>query len=125
MLQRKLPKAYPYIFGVFYYDFSSKIKVNHQIYGINSHSINSPSSRPVVLVALLTSKRLVALLTSKRLVDLLTRAKREALLPKQFQDIVALLGIAEGFTLVAGEFDAVVPFTQFGDTASGEFDHDV
>ena len=116
MLQRKLPKAYPYIFGVFYYDFSSKIKVNHQIYGINSHSINSPSSRPVVLVALLTSKRLV---------DLLTRAKREALLPKQFQDIVALLGIAEGFTLVAGEFDAVVPFTQFGDTASGEFDHDV
>lgn len=107
MLQRKLPKAYPYIFGVFYYDFSSKIKVNRQIYGINSHSINSPSSRPVVLV------------------DLLTRAKREALLPKQFQDIVAFLGIAESFALVAGEFDAVVPFTQFGDTASGEFDHDV
>ena len=24
-----------------------------------------------------------------------------------------------------GEFDAVVPFTQFGDAASGEFDHDV
>lgn len=55
----KSPKAYPYIFGVFYYDFSSKIKVNLQIYDINSHPINSPSSRPVVLVVLLTSKRLV------------------------------------------------------------------
>lgn len=43
-------QKHPYIFGVFYYDFSSKIKVNHQIYGINSHYINSPSSRPVVLV---------------------------------------------------------------------------
>lgn len=122
MLQRKLPKAYPYIFGVFYYDFSSKIKVNLQIYDINSHPINSPSSRPVVLVVLLTSKRHSL---TRCLVDLLTRAKREALLPKQFQDIVALLGIAESFALVAGEFDAVVPFTQFGDAASGEFDHDV
>lgn len=37
-------------FGVFYYDFSSKIKVNHQIYDTISHPINSPSSRPVVLV---------------------------------------------------------------------------
>lgn len=124
MLQRKSPKAYPYIFGVFYYDFSSKIKVNLQIYDINSHPINSPSSRPVVLVVLLTSKRLVDSLT-RCLVDLLTRAKREALLPKQFQDIVALLGIAECLALVAGEFDAVVPFTQFGDAATGEFDHDV
>ena len=43
--------------------FSSKIKVNRQIYGINSHSINSPSSRPIVLVDLLTSKRLVDLLS--------------------------------------------------------------
>lgn len=119
MLQQKLPKAYPYIFGVFYYDFSSKIKVNHQIYDINSHPINSPSSRPVVLVDQ------DSLTKTRCLVDLLTRVKREALLPKQFQDIVAFLGIAEGFALVAGEFDAVVPFTQFGDTASGEFDHDV
>ena len=39
--------------------FPQKIKVNLQIYDINSPPINSPSSRPVVLVVLLTSKRLV------------------------------------------------------------------
>ena len=55
----------------------------------------------------------------------LTRTKREALLPKQFQDIVAFLGIAEGFAFVAREFDAVVPFAQLHDAAAGEFYHDV
>ena len=60
-----------------------------------------------------------------QLVALLTRTKREALLPKQFQDIVAFLGIAERFAFIARKFDAVVPFTQFGDAAAGEFDYDV
>ena len=44
---------------------------------------------------------------------------------EEFENVLAFLGIAEGFAYIAGEFDAVVPFAQLRDAAAGEFDYDV